>query len=38
MQISDADFANYSHNKNALLGKTCYSLYCSCSSTLQSNA
>jgi len=29
----DASFANISHNKNALLRKTCYSLYSSCCST-----
>jgi len=28
----DASFANISHNENALLGKTRYSLYSSCCS------
>jgi len=31
--IMDAGFANISHSKNALLGKTRYSLYSFCCST-----
>jgi len=32
MQISDAGFANFFHNKNALLAKTHYSLHSFCCS------
>jgi len=37
--MSDAGFANSSHNKNALLGKTRYNLYSSyCSTDLQDHS
>jgi len=39
MRLSDDGLANISYNKNALVGKTRYSLYSSCCSTsLQSHS